>query len=138
MSKHFAPAEFDTHPPELYGSAAQRHGHLPVTTESIVGSPETSTAVYTPLRAEDVREGSNEYDYIPAESSHNPATKSNHTPAAPRVKRNTYTDPASGEVGGVGSSFRGREKKVTRNSLYEDHELEEELAHPSLQCSHVR
>lgn len=139
MSKHFAPAEFDTHPPELYGSAAQRDAYLPAVTESLVSSPDTVTnSTYTPLRTDEIGEGSNEYDYIPGESFSRIAAKSQQHASGGGQDLPQNTVPVSGEVGeGVGSSMRGKERKLARNSLYEEHNLKEELIHPTLKRDKV-
>lgn len=116
-------AVFDSHPPEVYGSVTEsQRGGLSAQKEVIAESPGSN---YMPLGSD--REGSNEYDIIPGEESR---VTHSYTPHGDKGEKEI---PNRGHVGGgLGSSFRGGEKKLMENSMYEDHELKKELVHPSL------
>ena len=129
MSKNFRAADFDTHPPELYSSVTesqQRGGFLPEKKESLAGSPtERSTdGKYMALRMStaDDPEGDNEYDIIPGEGlDPGPASRARQSTEKPK---NIY-------YGMPGSSVRGGEQKVTKNSMYEDCDVKK-IVHPTL------
>ena len=121
MSKH--PAVFDSHPPEVYGSVTDsQRGGLPAQKETIAESP---SSTYMPLHS-DGCESPNEYDIIPGEEQK--TEELGHSNIAHGGQRENR-----GHVGGgLGSSFRGGEKKMMENTMYEDHDLKTELVHPSL------
>jgi hypothetical protein len=115
----------------VYGSVteAQRGGFLPEKTEGLAGSPQerSENGKYMALRTSTVHdpEGDNEYDIIPGQQLHpGPASGAGQS----TVQQKTVSN---GGPGSQGSSFRGGEKKVMKNTMYEDCELKT-VVHPTL------
>ena len=136
--KRYQPAVFDSQPPDVYGSVteAQRNNNnhfLPTQKEGIAGSPVSgTTGTYMALHDQD-RENCNEYDYIPGENLPKPGSAATTKPQLPLEHNPGQLGLAPGQVSmdgaGEGSCVRGRE---TKNLLYEDHEIQEQLIHPTL------
>jgi hypothetical protein len=128
---------FDSHPPDLYGSlgaeASQRNAGSFLQAESLApqveegtspaGSQNTST--YMSLRNRE-REPSNEYDYIPGGDP----TLEPRLAIAPTETRGEGGTLESREPADSGTS-RGSSRKVTKNSMYENHDIKP-LLHPTL------
>ena len=125
MAKHFRPTDFDSHPPDVYGSVtarSQRDGFLSPEQCATVGSLETtaSSGKYMPLLFDTPGDDSNEYDYIPCEKASSPGGVCPPVPPSGNVFQPTGSSSVAGTSlsgsrgGGRGSSFRGGEQKITQ------------------------
>ena len=145
-SNHCQQPVFDSHPPELYGShgaeASQRYVGSFLQAESLAPqveegkSPEGSqnTSTYMSLRNQE-REPSNEYDYIPGDPTLEPRLAiAPPPPTETRGQGGTLEKKRRQEPADLGTSSGdgGRcTRKVTENSMYENHDIKP-LLHPTL------